>query len=460
MQTQEHIAIVGAGLVGSLLALNLSQRGYRVEVYERRADPRKQFKEGGRSINLALSNRGWRALDAVGLSQAVEEFALPMSGRQIHPLQESERFSPYGKDGEAIYSVSRAGLNLMLLEKADEDPHVKLHFEHRSLEPDLDELCLRFDCKGSIVERRYDRILGTDGAFSAIRTAMMKKPRFNYEQQYLDHGYKELRIPPKANGDFALRPDALHIWPRKDFMMIALPNPDHSFTCTLFMRYEGEHAFANITDEQETIAFFEQQFPDAVSLMPTLVEDFFQNPTAPLVTIRCAPWNYGHGVLLLGDASHAIVPFYGQGMNSGFEDVHELMQQLDQDQHNWTTSIPGFARQRKPKADAIAELALHNFIEMRDLVDDPYFLRKRKLEQAIWNAFPQQWTPLYSMVTFSHFSYYEALERGKKQEQLLEDILSRENAETLMEEPEVSFKARIQPYLVRLYPEVLEGETA
>lgn len=439
--------------MGSLLALNLSQRGYAVDVFERRPDPGKHFKEGGRSINLALSHRGWRALEAVGVADEVSKWALPMSGRQIHPLHQEERFAHYGKQDEAIYSVSRARLNLLLLEHAAADEQVQLHFEHRALEPDLDDRKLRFDYHGQAIEKSYDWIFGTDGAFSALRTAMMKKPRFNYQQHYLPHGYKELRIPPRADGGFAMRPDALHIWPRKEFMMIALPNPDGSFTCTLFMAYEGQPGFDALETEAQVREFFEDQFADAVPLMPDLVSDYFSNPTPPLVTIRCGPWNYGRRILLIGDASHAIVPFYGQGMNSGFEDVRLLVEALDEPGSHWEEVIPAYARDRKPDADAIADLALHNFVEMRDLVDDPHFLRKRRLEQAIWNAFPEHWLPLYSLVTFSHRPYREALERGRRQDALLEEILQKELLDSLLEDD--GFVERIMPYVGRLHPEVM-----
>lgn len=423
---EEKICIVGAGLVGSLLSLYMARNGYDVEVLERRPDMRKAKLSAGRSINLALSDRGWKALEQVGAADSIREIAIPMSGRMIHDLSGEKSFMQYGQDDQAIYSVSRGELNKRLMEMAEQTGKVNFRFNQRCEDVDLDapSLLVEDTLSGSTEKRSYSRIIGTDGAFSAIRSRMMKNDRFNYWQFYIESGYKELTIPPVEGAKWALDKNSLHIWPRGKFMLIALPNMDGSFTCTLFFDFEGELSFDSIKTPEDVEQFFNEQFKSAVPHMPTLIEDYFENATSSLVTIRCAPWNYQDKVLIMGDASHAIVPFYGQGMNSGFEDCSIFNSMLNAHKGDWASLFEEFSKTRKPDADAISELALNNFIEMRDLVADEHFVTKRALSTRIHEMYGDRWIPLYSMVTFSHMPYSEALRKGKEQDALLEKLVA------------------------------------
>ena len=333
MNSSKHIAICGAGLVGSLLSIYLAKRGYKVSVFERRGDMRHGSYVGGRSINLALSNRGIRALAEVGLAEEIKKVAIPMHGRVMHNRAGELSFLQYGKEGQFINSVSRSALNIVLMDKAEE-LGVDFHFEQRITKVDLEKTILTVDHGESTVVRNFDLIIGADGAFSAVRGALQFTDRFDYSQDYIDHGYKELHIPPGTAGSFQLEKNALHIWPRESFMMIALPNPDGSFTCTLFFPFEGSPSFNRLKTDAEVSMFFESTFPDAVKLMPSLLEDYNANPTSSLVTVRCYPW-VKNNTLLIGDAAHAIVPFFGQGMNAGFEDCRILNNLLNQYDDQW-----------------------------------------------------------------------------------------------------------------------------
>lgn len=422
--SKEHIAIIGAGLVGGLLGVYLARRGYKVSIYDRRGDIRKMKIVQGRSINLALSDRGWLGLERAGLTEQIRKVALPMSGRLVHDLKGNVTYQPYGKEGQAIYSVSRGLLNQELLHAAASFDNVSMYFNHRCADMDLESNEVEFELEdGSRKREKFDRVLGTDGAFSAVRMRMMKQDRFDYSQSYLTHGYKELEIPANADGTHRMRADGLHIWPREEFMMIALPNPDGSFTCTIFMAFDGKEAFNNLKSDADIMAYFERNFPDAIPLMPTLLEDFKTNPTASLVMVKCAPWNYKDKSVILGDAAHAIVPFYGQGMNSGFEDCRVLNELLDEHNDNWTAVMPAFFEARKPAADAILELALRNYIEMRDLTADPKFILQKKIEAHFSKKHPEKWIPLYSQVSFSHTPYHEALANGDRQHRIMQRIL-------------------------------------
>ncbi|MEM9829580.1 MAG: NAD(P)/FAD-dependent oxidoreductase [Bacteroidota bacterium] len=418
-----NITILGAGLSGALLSALLAQQGYRVQLFEKRADPRKFGLEEGRSINLALSHRGWSALEQAGLREKVQSQAIAMRGRMMHDESGRLSFQPYGTDEQAIYSVSRLGLNQLLVDEA-EKAGAELRFEHRCEEIYLKQgqaLIHDLKAKESLLTES-DLLVGADGAFSMLRTAMQKTPRYNYSQSYIEHGYKELSIPP-YNGEFALEPSALHIWPRGGYMLIALPNADKSFTCTLFLAYQGAESFAKLTTPAEVNRFFEQRFPDALTIMPQLTEEFFQNPTSDLVTIKCDPWSrYGKNVLI-GDAAHAIVPFYGQGMNAGFEDCRIFMDLLKEYGGDYHQMISRFQELRKPDADAVAELALHNFIEMRDLVGDREFLERKKIEAELHHRFPDRWVPLYTMVTFTNMRYSEALQIGQQQDRIMRQVM-------------------------------------
>lgn len=419
-------SIAGAGLVGSLWACYLGQRGYQVDVFERRPDPRRSKVDGGRSINLALSNRGWKALEGIGLREEVSRMAIPMRRRVMHSVGGELSYQPYGKDGEAIYSVSRAGLNKLLMSKAEEMPNVNVHFEHRCEDANLEtgEVTYQKGDSGERIKVESDLVFGTDGAFSALRGVMQKTDRFTYSQQYIDHGYKELTIPPGKDGGFRLEKEALHIWPRGNFMLIALPNPDGSFTCTLFLAYHGQYAFENLKTTADARQFFEEQFVDALALMPEFDQEWEQNPTSSLVIIRCYPWSRNGKFLLMGDASHAIVPFYGQGMNSGFEDCSVLNAMVDELREDWPLIMKSFEKTRKPDADAIADLAMRNFVEMRDLTGQPEFLLRKKIEARFNDLHPDKWLPLYSMVTFSHIPYSEALAEGKRQDRIMEEVMN------------------------------------
>jgi len=418
----EKITILGAGLVGSLLSIFLAKRGYQVTIFEGRPDMRKNSLAGGRSINLALSHRGLKALAAVGIAEKVKEECIPMHGRMIHDLTGNQELQPYGKKGEYINSVSRSGLNITLMNAAEE-AGVRIVFEKRCHKVDVQDAVAYFE--NETVEA--DWLFGADGAFSALRNSLMKTPMFNYSQNYISAGYKELCIPAKKD-DFAIAPHALHIWPRGDYMLIALPNMDKSFTCTLFYPMEGERSFEQLKDQKSINDLFVNSFPDAKELMPTLFDDFQQNPTAGLVTVRCSPWVKGKSALI-GDAAHAIVPFYGQGMNAGFEDCHVFDQLLNEVGTISNKMLKQYEQLRKPDADAIADLALYNFIEMRDKVADPKFITQKKIEKRLHEKYPDQWMPLYSMVTFSDLRYSEALAQGLKQQKIMDELLTQTGIE-------------------------------
>ncbi len=419
---KKHIGIMGAGLVGALLSIYLRQRGYEVSLFEKRPDIRKAGTDSGRSINLALSKRGIKALQDVGVFEQVKKIIIPMKGRMMHALDGELTFQPYGTAGQFINSVSRGRLNEMLISKADE-VGVKLHFEYTCTQVDLKETSMKFDTPEGEKNLQFDLAFGSDGAFSQMRLEMVKTPRYNYEQYYIPHGYKELTIPPTENGDFAIANDALHIWPRGKFMLIALPNPDKSFTCTLFFPYAGDPSFESLKTEADVKAFFKATFPDSLEYIKNIGHEYFNNPTSSLVTIKCYPW-VKNNCVLIGDSSHAIVPFYGQGMNAGFEDCHVLNQLLDKCDDNWEEVLPLYQEMRKTDADAISELALHNFVEMRDLVADDKFLLQKKIEAKIQQQFPDKWMPLYTMVTFSDLRYSEALQIGKKQQAIMDEVMS------------------------------------
>ena len=433
IKENDHIILLGAGLVGSLLATVLAKKGFRVSIYERRPDMRKAEMGGGRSINLALSDRGLKALRTAGLIDLMDGLVVPMKGRMMHDPDGQLTYQPYGKEGQAINSVSRSGLNAILMDAAEE-AGAEIHFDSRCLDVDFATATVTMEQHGKEVHATGDLVIGTDGAFSAVRTAMMKTDRFNYQQQYIPHGYKELTIPATPDGSHQLETNYLHIWPRKDYMLIALPNLDGSFTCTLFFPFEGEPSFASLDSPQAVRAFFEEVFPDATQLMPTLEEDFFNNPTSSLVSITCDPWQKEGKVAIMGDASHAIVPFYGQGMNSGFEDV-SVFESLLAEHRDWEELLKEFEALRKPDAIAIRDLALHNFIEMRDKVADDSFLLRKKIEGRLHELYPKEWIPLYSMVTFAEdIRYSEALHTSKLQDKVMRGVMRQPNLQAQWEQ--------------------------
>jgi kynurenine 3-monooxygenase len=418
------VTILGAGLVGSLLAILLRRRGCPVTIYERRPDIRKATIAAGRSINLAMSTRGWHALELAGLKEEMEQLAIPMSGRYLHQADGSTAFQPYSKNGEAIYSISRGELNKRLMTLAEEQG-TQIHFSHRCTSADVFTNTLSFEVEDQQhFGIQTDLLFGADGAHSALRKSYTYLDRVNASQHYIEHGYKELTIPPNADGSWQMEKNALHIWPRKNFMLIALPNTDGSFTCTFFFPFEGTPSFASLKTQDDIRAFFDKEFPDAVPMMPTLLDDYFTNPTASLITTHIFPWHFEDKSALIGDAAHAIVPFYGQGMNAGFEDCSVLDKLLDTHGEDWSAIMPAYQQKRKPNGDAVAQLALLNFTEMRDKVADPQFLERKKIEKELGIRYPQQFTPVYEMVSFSHTPYDTALRCIKEQDALLERIMS------------------------------------
>lgn len=437
MKKPETITIAGAGLVGSLLSLYLAQRGHQVQLIERRPDSRKTSVYQGRSINLALSDRGWKALEAVGADTTVRDIAIPMRRRVMHDVKGHLSYQPYGKDGQAIYSVSRGLLNQRLLDMAEALPNVRMHFEQKVVATDLEAASISTEnTEGETHTYQADYLFGADGAFSQVRAAMLKRDRFSYEQEYIDHGYKELSIPPAKDGGFQMEKEALHIWPRGEYMLIALPNPDGTFTCTLFFPFEGDPSFSSLNTVEKARTFFEEQFPDALALMPDFDQEWRDNPSSSLCIIRCYPWVAGQSALI-GDSAHAIVPFYGQGMNSGFEDCRILNKILDEEA-DWKVALDRYQKERKANGDAIADLAMRNFIEMRDLTADHQFLLRKKIEAHLHQRYPDRWIPLYSMVTFTHIPYEEALRIGKVQDKIMAEVMMRPDIEEMWNSPEVS----------------------
>jgi kynurenine 3-monooxygenase len=413
--------LIGSGLAGGLLAAYFGRRGYEVDLYERRADPREGNTVGGRSINLALSTRGIHALEQLGIADEVLQHAIPMRGRMIHDKSGELHFSPYDRDPtKHINSIGRAALNTTVIEAALRYPNVRVHFNHRCTEVDLDEAVAQLETGNGQVTAQGDAVIGVDGAFSAVRQSMQKcLPGFQYDESYLPHGYKELTIPPAPDGGWRMEKEALHIWPRKSFMMIALPNPDGSFTCTLFWEFAGPRSFESTKTDEDVRRFFEEEFPDAVSLMPGLLEDFRENPTGSLVTIRCAPWFYRDKIALVGDAAHAVVPFYGQGMNAAFEDCVVLDECLAEFPRDRQRAFAEYFLRRKENADALADLAVHNFIEMRDKTASKTFRAKKKLDHLLEGLLRGIYLPLYAMVTFTRIPYAEAARRARRQDRIV-----------------------------------------
>jgi kynurenine 3-monooxygenase len=392
-----------------------------VDLYERRADPREGNIVGGRSINLAISTRGIHALEQIGIADEALRHAIPMHGRMIHDKSGALHFAAYDVDPrKCINSIGRASLNAAVIEAAQRYPNVRVHFNHNCTDVDLAEAVCHLETETGKVTVRGDAVIGVDGAFSAVRASMQRNiDNFQYDEDYLAHGYKELTIPPAPDGSWRMEKSALHIWPRKSFMMIALPNPDGSFTCTLFWEFEGARSFATTKTDDDVRRFFGEEFPDAVPLMPTLLEDFKNNPAGSLVTIRCAPWYYRDRVCLLGDAAHAVVPFYGQGMNAAFEDCVVLDECLDKFPDNRERAFAKYFESRKENADALADLAIGNFIEMRDKTASRTFRAKKKLDHLLEAALPGMYLPLYTMVTFTRIPYAQAARRARLQDRIV-----------------------------------------
>ena len=459
MKTEENILIIGAGLCGSLLALRLGQRGYNVKVMERRSDLRKENISAGRSINLALSNRGIKALKMVGLENKVKSLCIPMYGRMLHDKSGNTKLSKYsGRDGEYIHSISRELLTALLIDEAEALENVSFEFDQKCDAVDFENNIARFthSKNGTTLDCEANRIFGTDGAGSILRKSYLSKRKFlfDFSQNFLTHGYKELTIPATKEGGYKTEKNALHIWPRGDYMIIALPNLDGSFTVTLFLDYEGgTYNFKNLDSEKKVQNFFAKEFPDTLELMPDLTTEFFKNPTAPLGTIKCFPWQFQGKNLILGDAAHAIVPFYGQGMNAAFEDVFEFDAALEAHHDNWEAAFLSFQQKRKKDTDGIADLAIDNFHEMKDHVANPVFQQKRTLEMALETALPKTYFSKYSMVTFREdMGYNQAMLVGRAQDKAILNMIENKAIDLNLPIESIYETIKKETYLI------LEGE--
>ncbi len=435
--TQKTFTVVGGGPVGTLLAISLARHGYKVGLYEGRPDSRTTSIYQGKSINIALSDRGWTSLDKIGISAAVKERAIPMYHRAVHGVDGGISTLPYGGEGDAIWSVSRGGINEHLLDIADDEANIVTHFEHRLVDIDFDTAATTFKVQNSdelVVES--DFAFGADGAHSKVRRLAHSLPRFSYSQTYMPQSYIELNIPANADGSHKFEKNALHIWPRKHFMLIALPNRDGTFTCTLFLDQSGDPSFESLRERADVEAFFQSNFADAMEHLEDPVDAFMEKTAAPLFLVQVFPWSINNKIGLIGDAAHAIVPFYGQGMNCGFEDCAELDALVTRHDHDWEKIFPAYENARKPNGDAIAELSKRNFVEMSDLSGDRLFQIQKMIEAKFSQRHPELWTPLYSMVTFSpEVPYAEALRIGDEQNAVMEKIMARPNVENDWDEP-------------------------
>ena len=427
----ETITVIGAGLVGSALSMFLAKMGYRVEVYERNPDIREANVTSGRSINLTLCDRGFKALDALGVGDIVRGISVPAYGRLIHDVKSDLSFQPYGNNDEAIYSISRSDLNRALLNFAEENFDIKFHFNEKCVGLDLATATVEMknSSDGTVKTRKADHLFGCDGAHSSVRMQLQKMNLFNFSQQYWDQGYKELHVPLDADSYWTSKHNALHIWPRGHYMLIAFPNTDGSFTCSLHIPYEGKLSFQSIQTDADLLALFQESFPDVIKLMPTLVEDFFRNPPNPMITIKCSPWSFQGKVALIGDAAHAIYPSYGQGANTGFEDCLVLYECMQRHGGDWRSLLREYESLRKPNTDAIADLCVEHFIELRDLVGDQRFQLRKEIERKINRMYPEKYRDLYSMITFSCMPHAEALQVDRRQRVIVDEIMRVEGIE-------------------------------
>lgn len=432
MEQKKEVVIIGAGLVGSLWAVYMSKAGYNVTIYERRSDIRKAEISAGKSINLALSVRGWTALDAVGIGDEIRKIGIPMYGRMMHDLEGNLSYQPYGKEGQAIYSISRGKTNAVMMDMAEKHGNATIHYNHD---------CKKVDLKAGIVTLvntltneeitvKADLVFGVDGAFSAVRyNSFQKIDRFNYSQNYIADGYREILLPANPDGSHKLDKNALHIWPRGRFMLMAMANEDGSFTCTLFMPHEGgENSFDKLTSREAVNKFFSTTFPDFYEMMPNIADAWEDHPLSNLAIIRCYPWTNGK-VALMGDAAHATVPFYGQGMNAGFEDCTVMNRLMQKHNHDWDAIFAEYSVERKPDGDALQDLSVDNYYVMRDYVADPAFILRKKIEAKFSELHPDRWLPLYSQVTFSNIRYSDAYRQGNIQSEIMDEIMALPNIE-------------------------------
>jgi kynurenine 3-monooxygenase len=442
MEDKKRVIIVGAGLVGSLWAVYMSKAGYDVTIYERRTDMRKNRISAGKSINLALSNRGWKALDAVGVGDEIRKIAIPMYGRVMHDLEGNLTYQPYGKEGQAIYSVSRGIINSTMMDIAESHGKATILFSHECRRVDLHQgiVYMTNTETGESFEDKASLVFAADGAFSAVRYASMQKlDRFNYSQAYIADGYREILLPANSDGTHKFEKNVLHIWPRGRFMLIGLPNEDGSYTCTLFMPHENDrYAFDKLKSKEDVNRFFQELFPDFIKVMPNVADSWETHPLSSLAIVRCYPWTVGK-VALLGDAAHATVPFFGQGMNAGFEDCTVMWGLMQKHGEDWDKIFQEYNIVRKPDGDALQDLSVDNYYEMRDHVADPAFLLRKKIEACFSERYPDKWTTLYSQVAFSDIPYSVAYKKGQEQTKIMDqvmampDIDSKWNSDEVME---------------------------
>lgn len=433
------IIVIGAGLVGSLLSMFLAKKGYQVEVFERGADPRRSRQNFGRSINLTLCERGLKVLDRAGVGSPIRALAVPVYGRLIHDVQGKLTFQPYGNHREAIYSIGRNELNKVLLDFAEHHFRINFSFQQKCLDVDftVPSVELKNQISGETTRHRAERIFGADGAYSAVRLQMQKKTRLNFSQQYWSQGYKELQVPP-GHKNWTSEKNVIHIWPRGNYMLLGFPNLDGSFTCSLHLPFEGPRSFESIKTEEDLHRLFNDSFPDAVSLMPRLVDDFFAHPANSMITIKCTPWSYQEKVALIGDSAHSIFPSYGQGANAGFEDCATLWDCMEKYGEDWRGVLSEFEKQRHPNTDAIADLCIEHFRELRDHVGTPTFLLKKEIERKINETYPEKYLDLYSMISFTQMPYTEALRVDREQRAIVEQILSVKEVEKKLNSVEVN----------------------
>ncbi len=440
---EKNAIIVGAGLVGSLWAVYLSKAGYKVTIYERRSDIRKAEISAGKSINLALSTRGWKALDAVGVGDEIRKIAIPMYGRTMHDMEGNLTYQPYGKEGQAIFSVSRGKVNATMMDIAENYGNATIFYNHECQRVNLEEgiVYLKNTENGEEIEAKADLVFAADGAFSAVRyKSMQKLDRFNYSQNFISDGYREILLPANPDGTYKMDKNALHIWPRGRFMLIALANEDGSFTCTLFMPHEGdENSFDKLKSKKDVNDFFQSTFPDFYAMMPDIADAWEDHPLSSLAIIRCHPWTYGK-TALMGDAAHATVPFYGQGMNAGFEDCTVLWELMQKHNGDWKKIFEEYNIERKPDGDALQDLSLFNYHVMRDYVADPAFLLRKKIEAKFSELYPDLWMPLYSQVTFSNIRYSVAHKQGQIQTKIMDEVMEMPNIEHKWDSSEVMEK--------------------
>ncbi|MFT5312955.1 MAG: kynurenine 3-monooxygenase [Paraglaciecola sp.] len=434
------ITIAGAGPVGALLTIMLARQGYKVDLFESRDDSRNSDIYQGRSINIALSDRGWLALESVGIADEIRREAIPMYQRVMHDLEGKLTRQVYGKENQAIWSVSRSKINEQLVSLAEQEKMAALHFNSHLTEIDFDTNTLTLNTQKGEIKHSSDLLFGADGAFSKVRRKMQEIPRkrISYSLEYMPQSYIELHIPAAADGSHQMEKEALHIWPRKNFMLIALPNPDGTFTCTLFMDQEGEISFDALQQHADVEAFFQSYFSDTLDLIEDPVGEFMSRKVSPLSLVHIYPWVINDSVALIGDAAHAMVPYYGQGMNSGFEDCRVLNELVTQYKEDWPEVLSQYQQQRKPNGDAIIELAKRNFVEMSDLSGDANFQLCKKIEANFHDRYPKLWVPLYSMVTFSpHTPYSEALRVGDIQKEIMSEIMALPNIQERWQDDDI-----------------------